>query len=377
MNFSELVTKCILQIRNECQFFGALMLFSEISESNSVETAATDGKKVFINSKFLLSLNSKEQNALLLHEILHMALLHVMRAGDRDGTVWNIAADIVVNNLIKANTSFALPKGAILDENFLDQSVEFIYEKILKNKNKYQLPMADIIHSDESAVSSMDTEEINEIQGYWKDKIQILQNSNLSNDQNPGSLPLGLSKEIETVLEPEVDWRHALWKFVGKTPADFDDLDRRFIYRGLYLEGLMTESLEVNVCIDTSGSISDSLLRNFLAELKGILSSYSHIECKFFWADNNLYGPYKLENIKELPEAQGFGGTSFQPFFEYLKKNENGLLNSNQNVAIYFTDGYGSFPKDSPYPTMWLVPTDCKESSEFPFGEVIRISSEK
>jgi len=377
MNFSELVTKCILQIRNECQFFGALMLFAEISESNSVETAATDGKKVFINSKFLLSLNSKEQNALLLHEILHMALLHVMRAGDRDGTVWNIAADIVVNNLIKANTSFALPKGAILDENFLDQSVEFIYEKILKNKNKYQLPMADIIHSDESAVSSMDTEEINEIQGYWKDKIQILQNSNLNTDQNPGSLPLGLSKEIETVLEPEVDWRHALWKFVGKTPADFDDLDRRFIYRGLYLEGLMTESLEVNVCIDTSGSISDSLLRNFLAELKGILSSYPHIECKFFWADNDLYGPYKLENIKELPEAQGFGGTSFQPFFEYLKKNENGLLSSNQNVAIYFTDGYGSFPKDSPYPTMWLVPTDCKESSEFPFGEVIRISSEK
>ena len=378
MNFSELVTKCILQIRNECQFFGALMLFAEIVESNRFDTAATDGKKVFINSKFLLSLNSKQQNALLLHEILHMALLHVLRIGDRDGKIWNIAADIVVNNLITANTSFELPKGAILDPNFEDQSVEFIYEKILKNKNKqeYKLLMPDIISGEGNNQKEMDAEEIIEIESYWRDKMQILQNANLTS-KSPGSLPLGLSREIEVILEPEVDWRHALWKFVGKTPADFDDLDRRFIYRGLYLEGLLTESLEVNVCIDTSGSISGSLLLTFLAELKGILSSYPHVKCQFFWADNDLYGPHKLENIKELPEAKGFGGTSFEPFFEYLKKNENGLLNSNQNVAIYFTDGYGSFPKDSPYPTMWLVPTDCKESSEFPFGEVIRISSEK
>ena len=72
------------------------------------------------------------------------------------------------------------------------------------------------------------------------------------------------------------------WKFVAKTPVDFDDLDRRFIYRGLYLEGLLSDSLEVSVCIDTSGSISSLLLDKFLAELKGILDSYPHVKCSLF-----------------------------------------------------------------------------------------------
>ena len=375
MNDSDLITKCILQVRNQCQFFGALMLFAPIVMSKEIPTAATDGQKVFINKDFLLSLSSNQQNALLLHEVLHMALLHAVRVGSRNAEVWNIAADIVVNNLIKANTSFKLPKGAIVDETYAEQSVEFVYEKILKNKRKYELQMPDILCGGQGAKKEMDPDEINEMESYWRDKMQILRNSNLITGKEAGSLPLGMSKEIEVILEPEVDWRHALWKFVGKTPADFDDLDRRFIYKGLYLEGLLTESLEVNVCIDTSGSVSPDLLDKFLGELKGILGSYPHVKCKLFWADHNLYGPYELENIKELPEAKGFGGTSFVPFFKHLKKNQGGLLNSNENVAIYFTDGYGDFPDDSPYPTMWLVPSDCLESAAFPFGEVIRISS--
>ena len=315
MNDNDLITKCILQVRKQCQFFGALMLFAPIVMSKEIPTAATDGQKVFINKDFLLSLSSNQQNALLLHEVLHMALLHVTRVGSRNAEVWNIAADIVVNNLIKANTSFKLPKGAIVDETYAEQSVEFVYEKILKNKQKYELQMPDILCGGPGAETEMDPDEINEVESYWRDKMQILQNSNLTTGKEAGSLPLGMSKEIEVILEPEVDWRHALWKFVGKAPADFDDLDRRFIYNGLYLEGLLTESLEVNVCIDTSGSVSPDLLDKFLGELKGILGSYPHVKCKLFWADTELYGPYELENIKELPEAKGFGGTSFVPFF--------------------------------------------------------------
>ena len=45
------------------------------------------------------------------------------------------------------------------------------------------------------------------------------------NSYSQGNMPAGMSKEIEVFLEPEVDWRHALWKYVGKTPVDFDDLE--------------------------------------------------------------------------------------------------------------------------------------------------------
>ena len=385
--FEEIIQKCILQVRRECSFFGSLMLFAQIETTKKLPTAATDGRKIFFNVEFLYSLSSKEQNALMLHEVLHMALLHVTRRQNRDPHIWNIAADIVVNDLIERNTSFPLPQGAITDTRFQDKSVEYIYEALLKSKKEYKLVINDILQPGNSGHSEGDTnlseplsqEEEDEIESFWKDKMEILKNSsehNLSNGK--GSLPAGIEQEISTILEPEVDWRHALWKYVGKTPADFDDLDRRFIYKGLYLESLLTEAVEVSVCIDTSGSVSDELLMQFAGELKGILRSYPNVKCSLFFADTDLAGPYEIDRIEQMPKAIGRGGTSFVPFFDYLRKNgeENSLLGNNK-LSIYFTDGYGDFPQQEPdNPTMWLVCKDGLETNGFPFGEVVRISTE-
>tara|TARA_Y100000591_G_C21851328_1_gene711878 strand:+ start:4320 stop:5561 length:1242 start_codon:yes stop_codon:yes gene_type:complete len=409
--FEEIIQKCILQVRRQCSFFGSLMLFAEIEISKQIPTAATDGRKIFFNEEFLKSLSSPEQNALMLHEVLHMALLHVIRRQNRDPFIWNIAADIVVNDLIKRNTSFPLPKGAIVDNRFQDKSVEYIYEALLKSDDYkgYKLPIVDILipseidngdgedkssktkdknsdgesepklNKDINISKSLSGEEIDEIEAFWKDKMEILKNTpehQLSKTQ--GNLPAGIGQEISTILEPEVDWRHALWKYVGKTPADFDELDRRFIYKGLYLESLLTEAVEVSVCIDTSGSVSDELLKQFAGELKGILRSYPNVKCSLFFADTNLAGPYEIDRIEQMPKAIGRGGTSFVPFFDYLKKHgeENNLLGNNK-LSIYFTDGYGDFPQQEPdNPTMWLVCKDGLETNGFPFGEVVRISTE-
>ena len=385
--FEEIIQKCILQVRRECSFFGSLMLFAQIETTKKLPTAATDGRKIFFNEEFLNSLSSKEQNALMLHEVLHMALLHVTRRQNRDPHIWNIAADIVVNDLIERNTSFPLPQGAITDTRFQDKSVEYIYEALLKSEKKYKLVINDILQPGNSEHNEEDTnlseplsqEETDEIESFWKDKMEILKNSsehNLSNGK--GSLPAGIEQEISTILEPEVDWRHALWKYVGKTPADFDDLDRRFIYKGLYLESLLTEAVEVSVCIDTSGSVSDELLMQFTGELKGILRSYPNVKCSLFFADTDLAGPYEIDRIEQMPKAIGRGGTSFVPFFDYLKKHgeENSLLGNNK-LSIYFTDGFGDFPQQEPdNPTMWLVCKDGLETNGFPFGEVVRISTE-
>ena len=381
--FSEIISKCKIQVRKECEFFGALMLFASIVKSESIETAATDGKDIFFNEKFLKSLNSSEQNALMLHEVLHMALLHVTRRQSRDPHIWNIAADIVVNDLIIRNTSFKLPKGAIIDKQYSDKSVEYIYECLLKNNNyknkQYQLGISDLKNPSEDSQANQLTEvDRLEIESYWRDKIQVLKNtiSDRETANGQGNIPAGMSKEIEVFLEPEVDWRHALWKYVGKTPVDFDDLDRRFLYRGLYLEGLLTEALQVSVCIDTSGSVSNKLLDQFLGELKGILNAYPHVKCDLFFADTQIDGPHEIQSIAEMPPVSGFGGTSFVPFFNYLETNNNNLMGANK-VNIYFTDGYGDFPnKDPKDPTMWLVSKDGLETKRFPFGEVVRISTE-
>ena len=380
--FEEIISKCKLQVRKECQFFGALMLFASIKETKKYDTACTDGKNIYFNMNFLKSLNSSEQNALMLHEVLHMALLHVTRRQNRDPKIWNIAADIVVNDLILRNTSFRLPKGAIIDKTYRDKSVEFIYESLLKN-NKYKKHKSYIQDLKDSGTNDNSSQADGlEIESYWKDKIQVIKNSDMVNNSDKfgsnttGGLPDGMDREVENILEPEVNWRHALWKYVGRTPADFDDLDRRFLYRGLYLEGLMTEALEVSVCVDTSGSVSRDLIDQFVAEINGILKSYPHVKCDFFFCDCELSGPFKISSPEEIPVLKGGGGTSFVPFFKYLEKNNENHMGSHK-VSIYLTDGYEEFPKFVPKdPVMWLVSADGEETSEFPFGEVIRISTE-
>ena len=378
MDLSKIISKCILQIRKDSPFFASLMLFAPIVESQSIDTAATDGKNILINNTFFSSLSSSEQNAVMLHEVLHLALLHVFRMNKRNSEVWNIAADIVVNDLIDLNTSFTLPKGAIRDKSFRKKSVEYVYEQLIKNKKKLKLLKLhhpDLIsdRTDITQTKQIDENEQHEIETYWKDNIQVLQKSAEIN-KDKGSIPGGLEAEIGTVLEPEVDWRTALWKFVAKTPSDFDEYDRRFFYRGLYLEGLDSESINVSVCIDTSGSVSDHLLEQFMGELKGILRSYPHVKCDLFYADCSLNGPYEIDSIEGVPKVIGRGGTSFKPFFNYIKKN-NDHFNSNK-ALIYLTDGFGDFPKDASAPTMWIVCKDGLETNQFPFGDVIRISTE-
>ena len=404
MNFSEIISKTKLQVRRECQFFGALMLFASIKETTKLDTAATDGRDIFFNKKFLESLTSSEQNALMLHEVLHMALLHVQRRQSRDPYIWNIAADIVVNDLIKRNTSFKLPKGAIVDNAYHDKSVEYIYEALLKDDKykakKYELSLADIAASINSGADDEKTkeeqedsngigignelseEEQEEIASYWKDKLQVLKNSDslIQNDKygshSTGGLPAGMAREVENILEPEINWRNALWKYIGRTPADFDDLDRRFLYRGLYLEALMCDAIEVSVCIDTSGSISRGLIDQFVAETKGILRSYPHVKCEFFYSDCKLSGPFDINHAEQIPTLQGGGGTSFVPFFEYLEKNNNSHFGVHK-LSIYLTDGYEQFPGWIPTnPVMWLVSKDGEDTKNFPFGEVVRISTE-
>lgn len=393
MNFSEIISKTKLQVRRECQFFGALMLFASIKESTKLDTAATDGRDIFFNKKFLESLTSSEQNALMLHEVLHMALLHVQRRQTRDPYIWNIAADIVVNDLIKLNTSFKLPKGAIVDDAYRDKSVEYIYEALLKDNKykgkKYKLSISDIQLTNEEQENNgvgngheLTEEEQEEVASYWKDKMQVLKNSDslIQNDKygshSTGGWPAGMSREVENILEPEINWRNALWKYIGRTPADFDDLDRRFLYRGLYLEGLMTDAIEVSVCIDTSGSVSKRLIDQFVAETKGILRSYPHVKCDFFYSDCKLSGPYDINQAEQIPILHGGGGTSFIPFFKYLEKNNSNNFGTHK-LSIYLTDGYEAFPNWIPSnPVMWLVSKDGEETKNFPFGEVVRISTE-
>lgn len=192
-----------------------------------------------------------------------------------------------------------------------------------------------------------------------------------------GNVPAGLRREVGALEPSRLPWRAHLWRYLVRTPVDFQGFDRRFVGRGLYLEALEGESVRVFVAVDTSGSISDGQMSLFLSEALGILRSYPHIVCDLFYADAQAHGPFRLDPNGLIPPPIGGGGTSFRPFFRAIEDAGAGALGE-PCLCVYLTDGYGEFPSAPPQvPVLWVVTPGGLALEQFPFGEATRPTLER
>ena len=368
--FQRQVSAAIIQLRACSPFFATLTLFARIISTQQLETAATDGRDIFINPRFWQGLNVEERLGLLAHEVLHAALLHVPRRGPRDAIIWNIAADIVVNGIILSQQGFKLPKGHIRDQKLEHLSVEEVYYRLDSQpelRKLLRLLFADLL---QPAQGVFRPDELADLQQHWQQATQ--QATALAETLQHGSTPAGLRRELGHIRPAQLDWRSYLWRFLVQTPTDFQGFDRRFIGQGLYLDALEGEKLRVFVAIDTSGSITPSLIEQFLGEVMGILSSYPHLEALLYYADASCYGPYMLSEKVEVPAPVGGGGTDFCPFFTAIETELNGV---NEGLCVYLTDGYGSFPEQPPsLPVLWVLSPGGLAVEQIPFGEAVRLT---
>lgn len=362
------ITAAILRLQTQSPFFATLALFTHIHITATVETAATDGRDIFLNPTAVQILSPPALDGLLLHEVLHAALLHVPRRKSRDRLLWNIAADIVVNGMVAQQKGIVLPNGAVRDESLEHLSVEEVYEIIQKIACTHQCTLVDLVEADGDKPGERSQ---TALEAYWRDAMQQAI-AIAHSTQGQGSIPAGFMRELGNLTQPQVDWRSYLWRYLVRTPTDFSGFDRRFIGRKLYLETLEGESVKVYVAIDTSGSIGDSELRLFLSELAGILNSYPHLDCELYYADAAIHGPYQLQPDSSLPSPVGGGGTSFIPFFEVVQRRHS--MDYQTGACVYLTDGYGTFPAVTPeLPILWVVTPGGLDLKEFPFGETVRL----
>jgi predicted metal-dependent peptidase len=364
----------LLRIRGDHPFFGTLALFAEFRVSDSVATAATDGKVLWFNPEFIARQNPSQLCGLIAHELLHAALQHLSRRQERDPKLWNIAADIVVNGMVSVDTHYTLPEGGVENAKLAHLSVEEIYEKLITGKIKVpKIGLLDLIGA--AGHTAIDEEQHAALQRHWRAAVQ--QAGAVARRMNKGFGHKGFDglRDIAQATSPSLNWREILWEFLVSTPCDFSGFDRRFIWQRLYLEDVVGESVEVAIVLDTSGSIGGEELGTFMGEIQGILDAYPQIHGTLFFADADLYGPYPFSQHADIPAPKGGGGTSFVPFFNWVRGQTS---EGNTPLCIYFTDGYGSFPKAAPdSPVLWIVLPGGLDSQAFPFGEVGRIGDAK
>jgi predicted metal-dependent peptidase len=369
-----LVSAALTSIRMRSPFFATLALFARILIVETLPTAATDGRDIYVNPDFLASLTAAQRAGLLLHEVLHAALLHVPRRGSRDGLLWNIAADIVVNGVIAREQGYELPEGALRGAEIEHLSVEEVYHILLSDPERRPLIVVvrDLLDA-ALGPGTLGGQRRTGMEEHWRYAME--QASTIARGLGQGTAPAGMQRELGTIRQSRLDWRSHLWRFLVKTPTDFQGFDRRFIGRGLYLETLDGEDLRVYVAVDTSGSVGSKEMETFLGEVQGILGAYPHLRCQLYYADAACYGPYALSATDPLPRPIGGGGTDFRPFFAAVEREGEA---HEGGVCVYLTDGAGTFPSAPPdLPVLWVLTAGGIALEAVPFGEAVRLIEER
>lgn len=198
-----------------------------------------------------------------------------------------------------------------------------------------------------------------------------------------GSRVGDLLLNIKNVTREKYDYTEFLKKFASmgeKMMIDDDEFDYIYYTYGLSLYDNMPlieplEYKETNlvkefvIAIDTSFSVHGDEVQAFLRKTYNILkateSFSSRINLHIIQCDVKVQHDEKITTQAELDKYMsdmllyGFGGTDFRPVFEYVDELIAKKEFSNLKGLIYFTDGFGEFPKRAPsYKTAFAFVSD-------------------
>lgn len=148
--------------------------------------------------------------------------------------------------------------------------------------------------------------------------------------------------------------------------VDMDSFDYGFYMYGLQMYGNMPlieeneyreakKVEELVIAIDTSASCRDKLVQQFINETGAILkqqeSFFHKVNIRIIECDNQIQRDVCITNLDEMNAyADGFHveggyGTDFRPVFDYVETlRKRGELKQLKGL-MYFTDGFGEYPK--------------------------------
>jgi predicted metal-dependent peptidase len=384
-------------------FFGALALRMNLEEETQgrTRTMATDGRSIFYDSAYVKKCSDVELVGLLAHEVMHPAMQHHTRRGDRDRGLWNDAADYAINPIL-IDAGFALPGQPLMDPRYRAMSAEQIYDTL----NQAGGGGGDQKQGDESAQGTgqdpgdagedidreddgnaageqqaegnngiadkpgavVDAPDPAQQEAEWQ--VAVTQATRAA--QMMGQLPGGLAQAVEQAMRPRIDWKAILRRFVQRcASADYSWQmpNRRYIASGLYLPEVRSESMPVVVIAVDSSASTWTVLPIFKAELQSIVDECQPEATIVMMADAAVQRVDRFERGEPIEfNVEGLGGTDFRPVFQHIDHEQ-----LNPACLIYLTDGDGCYPDEpSDYPTLWAITTAHRHA---PWGETVSIEA--
>jgi len=322
---------------------------------------------LLINPKKFMKFGPLGMAAVLKHEVLHLLMNHIPRRDDKQHKVWNIAADAAINQYVRN-----IPEGSVSAKDLElppNGSAELYYEMLLK---RFEQAMKKAFG--EGGPTALDTHE------QWADADPAeLQNEVVkvmagdARDLARGNIPGEVQQLLPEIFKVHsVPWNIVLRMFTAtlgrmQRSATWKKMNRRFELNPGYRR---LPQLNLVVCIDTSGSISDETLGVFFGEIDAIHKDRRNlitiIEC-----DANIGNVYKYEGVPPK-EIKGRGGTAFKPALCHAD-----TFYPRPDGIVYLTDGWGDNPEQcTNIPVLWVVTPDGDMERCAQFGRKIKMAQE-
>ena len=406
-------------------FLGALVLRLPMIEGDPswCKTTFSDGKTLYYNAAYVNSLDIDQTQFALSHEALHCALSHFYRRGHRIKTRWDLACDYAVNPLLINDGLKPTPDAAYLEE-YKGMTAEEIYPCLDDEddeddeqeqdsdtddnedlENKHQ---GDAGNDDSEREPEQDDRSDSENEPEQDDRSEGAGSNQHENQSNGGSAApepqpmsgqeqedlntqwqqrlaaaaqtahqrgqLGgeMARMVDFLLQPRLPWRMLLQRYMTMTARDDYSYSRPSSRRGnpAVFPRLRSSETSVVVVIDTSGSISEEEIGEFISEINAIKS---HVRARITLltcdSEFNHGCPWYFDPWDDFSRdisIHGGGGTNFRPPVEWIENQDRA-----PELLVYFTDAMGIFPRAEPmYPVLWLV----KGQATVPFGQRVQLN---
>jgi predicted metal-dependent peptidase len=376
-------------------FFATLMMSMPMVMTEDIPTAATDMKSLYVNPRFVESIDDSVLMFVIAHEIMHTALEHGIRRQHRPKMRWNVACDYSINMTL-GDAGFKVWHPALHDEKYRNEDgfpmAADTIDRMLEQEeraqpqpqqgegdggsdgqsggsgpsktgepgNAHHSPMLGDLKEPEEAKDPVAQERLSR-------DIQQRVAQAASVARMMGELPAGLARFVGQVLDPKVPWYETLRHFmteVDKTDEDWTHRNRRF--QRIYLPSDRSEDRlgEFIAIGDTSGSIGDEEMMQYISEFRAVAEDCRPERTRLVWADAVVAGEQVFDEHDELdPRPAGGGGTDMRVPLRYVEQYE-------PKIVVLFTDGYTPWPTEPPpYPLIVC----CTTEQRVPVGEVIRI----
>ncbi len=386
------------------RFLEAALSMLRYEMNLSTKTIGTDGVSILFNPRFLIEEYSADRvfvNRVYMHMVIHNLFRHDFNGGKRNKEYWNVACDIAAESLIDSMGVTALSMTVTDYREYIYRQMK-AQMKVLTAEGIYRYLMNTFISDrefdrmcrafvvddhrfweQEDQEHPKDQERQQQRQQEWQQISERMQTNMQTFSKDYGDLAGDMLVRLTLENRERVDYSAFLRRFASygeEIRTDDDSFDYIFYTYGLdhYKNMPLVEPLEYKdvkkidefvIAIDTSQSCPPDTVKAFLEETYGMLcdreSFFKKVNVHILLCDAGISSDVVITCREDFEryihdfQVTGFGGTDFRPVFDYTEKLiEDGSFHHLKGL-IYFTDGYGEFPKKKPpFETAFIFMTE-------------------